>query len=106
MIAIKRYIEHFGLSRDIIFTKEKCFRVCGHLVVVVQSEINRTDFILFGNLRRCPHAEVFRQNFLQIWRPIPLYLSSSVKSTSDILRASLNNLSKDYWHFCIKLNTC
>jgi hypothetical protein len=48
MIAMKR-LEHFGLSRAILFRKEKVIRSCAHLVVVTQSgsgnKSHRLDFL-------------------------------------------------------------
>jgi hypothetical protein len=37
MIAIKSYIEHFGLSRAIIVSQRKVIRSCAHLMLVTQS---------------------------------------------------------------------
>jgi hypothetical protein len=42
MIAIKRCIEHFGISRAIFFNKEKCIRNCSQLMLVTQSKYRKT----------------------------------------------------------------
>jgi hypothetical protein len=65
-------------------------------------ETNPTDLIFSGILDSCPLPEIVRDNTLQTWHPISLYHFPNAKITSDVLRASLNNSFKDYWHLCIK----
>jgi hypothetical protein len=64
---------------------------------------HRLDFL--GDFRSCLLPETVRDNTLQTWNLIYLYRSSSTKITSCVLRASLSNSLKDYWHLCIK-KTC
>jgi hypothetical protein len=108
IIAVKRYIEHFVLSRAIVFFhKEKVVRTCAHLMLVTLSgsgnKSHRLDFL--GDFRCCYLPEIVRDNTLQAWHPISLYRSSNAKVTSHVLRASLNNPFKDCWRLWIKRNT-
>jgi hypothetical protein len=95
----------FGLSRAILFRKENVIRSFAHIMLVTQSgsgnKSHRLDFL--GDLRRCPLPEVVRDNTLETWHPICLYRFSNAKITSDVLRASLNNSFKDYWHLFKKM---
>jgi hypothetical protein len=63
------------------------------------SKSHPLDFL--GDFHSCPLTEIIQDNTLQTWHLIYLYHSSNAKITSDVLRASLNNSFKDYWHLCI-----
>jgi hypothetical protein len=125
MIAIKRCIEHFGLSRAILFSQRKVIRSCAHLMLVIHSGSGNKSYWLdfLRDFLSCPLLEIVWDNTLQTWHPRPSYHSSNAKITSDVLRASLNNSFKDYcssassaykryyfekhiykWHLCIKGN--
>jgi hypothetical protein len=63
MIAIKREIEHFGLSRAILFfRKQKVIRSCAHLMLVTQSgsgnKSHRLDFL--GDICCVPSHKQFK----------------------------------------------
>jgi hypothetical protein len=67
---------------------------------VVLEKKKKLDFI--GDFRSCPLPEIVGDNTLQTWHLISLYRSSNAKLTSDVLRASLNDSFKDYWHLYTK----
>jgi hypothetical protein len=84
MIAIKRYIEHFGLSRKIIFFRKKqVIRSCAYLMLVTQlgsgNKSHRLDFL--GDFCSCPLPEIVRDNTLHTCHPISLCRSSNAKIT-------------------------
>jgi hypothetical protein len=65
-------------------------------------ETNPTDSIFSGIFVAAPLPEIVRDNILQTWHLMSLYRSSNARVTSDVLRASLNNSFKYYWHLCKK----
>jgi hypothetical protein len=84
MIAIKRRIEHFGLSWTILFfLKEQFIRSCAHLMLVTQSgsgnKFHQLDFL--GDFSRCPLPEIVRDNTLKTWHPISLCRCPNSKIT-------------------------
>jgi hypothetical protein len=88
MIAIKRYIEHFGLSRaNLFFRKEEVIRSCAHLILVTQSGCGYKSHLLdfLWDFLSCPLPEIVPDNILQTWHPISLYRSSNAKITWNVL---------------------
>jgi hypothetical protein len=97
MIAIKHYVEHFRLSRAILFSQE-VIHTCAYVMLVTQlgsgNKSHQLDFLM--DFHSCPLPDIVQYNSLQTWHLISLYCSSNAKITSDVLRASLNNSFKDY----------
>jgi hypothetical protein len=91
-------------GHSFFFHEDKVISSCAQLMLVTQSgsgnKSHRLD--LLGDFRSCPLPEIFRDNILQTWHPISLYRSPNAKITLYVLRASVNNSFKDYWHLCIK----
>jgi hypothetical protein len=73
-------------------------------MLVTQSGSGNKSHLLdfLGDFRSCPLAEIVLDNTLQTWHPTSLYSSSNDKITPDVLRATLNNLFKNYWYLGIK----
>jgi hypothetical protein len=67
-----------------------------------QKKSHWLDFL--GDFCSCPSPEMAQHNTFQTWHPVCLLHSSNAKITSDVLRASLHFLLKEYWHLCIKRN--
>jgi hypothetical protein len=67
IIAIKHYIEYFGLSRAILFSQKEVVCSCAHRMLVTQSgsgnKSHRLDFL--GDFRSCHLPEIVRDNTLQ-----------------------------------------
>jgi hypothetical protein len=82
------------------FAKKKVICSCAYLMLVTQldsgNKSHQLDFV--RDFCSCPLPEIVRDNTLQTWHPISLYHSSNAKITTNVLRASLNNSLKDYWH--------
>jgi hypothetical protein len=86
MIAIKRYVEHFGLYRAILFSQRKIRRCACRSVDT--GPIHR--FYFLGNFHSCGLTEMVQDNILTTWHPIALCRPSNVIITSDVIWASWN----------------
>jgi hypothetical protein len=84
-----------AFSGHSLFAKKKLFMHSSYArdTVELQKQITPTWF-----------SEIVWGSTLQTWHPISLYCSPTAKITSDVFRASLNNLLKDCWHLCFKRN--
>jgi hypothetical protein len=82
--VIKRKIEHFRLSRVILFRKEKIIRKSARRMLVPQSDSgnksHRPHFL--RDFRSCPSQWDTNS---QTWHPVLLYSSSNAKINSDVL---------------------
>jgi hypothetical protein len=74
----------------------------GKELFIVALRLPRTDLIFLGILfHSCLLPEMFWSNMLQTYCLISLYRCLNAEITSDILRASLKDSFKNYWHLCI-----